>query len=203
MSFHISRLPFCSALCPPWLPATDCIKARPCPSGTDCIQLERGSRRPAGEERTQLMPPFPQHLLSGTQINYLQPSPQVSAPGRWPAPIATFSIPGQQLPALALLVVITAEVPHHLLNPAHVAVFSLSSPRMTSFAEYLSLLLRPQLTQGVPTKCERFRLFLSLPTNLTKFYLRYQKSYILMVFEANFRELEPRIKTRKERFLMF
>lgn len=149
------------------------------------------------------MPPFPQHLLSGTQINYLQPSPQVSAPGRWPAPIATFSIPGQQLPALALLVVITAEVPHHLLNPAHVAVFSLSAPRMTSFAEYLSLLLRPQLTQGVPTKCERFRLFLSLPTNLMKFYLRYQKSYILMVFEANFRELEPRIKTRKERFLMF
>ena len=74
VSFHISRLPFCSALCPPWLPATDCIKARPCPSGTDCIQLERGSRRPAGEERTQLMPPFPQHLLSGTQINYLQPS---------------------------------------------------------------------------------------------------------------------------------
>ena len=116
MSFRISRLPFCSALCPPWLPAIDCIKARPCPSGTDCIQLKRGSRRPAGEERTLLRHPFPQHLLSGTQINYLQPSLQVSAPGRWSAPVATFSTPGQQLPALALLVIITAEVPHHLLK---------------------------------------------------------------------------------------
>lgn len=138
MSFRISHLPFCFALCPPWLPAIDCIKARPCPSGTDCIQLKRGSRRPAGEERTQLRHPFPQHLLSGTQINYLQPSPQVS--WKVACSYSHFLHTWQQLPALALPVVITAEVPHHLLKCCpHRCPFTKLSPNDFLFRVSLSL----------------------------------------------------------------
>lgn len=82
-SFRNSCLPFCSAVCPPWLPDTDRINAPPCPSGTGWIQLTRGTRTPAGEKRMQLRHPFPQYLLSGTQIIFSPPVRSQLLEGDW------------------------------------------------------------------------------------------------------------------------
>ena len=54
----------------------DCINGLSCPSGSDWIQLKRGtSRRLVSERRMQLRHLFLQYLLAGTHASYLQPSP--------------------------------------------------------------------------------------------------------------------------------